>query len=582
MRTDRDLGTATDLTIPVIVECGTPVTAGLGADRIRSIGHALTSELGALVPRLGLAGEPAIEIQSVSSNRAVRVRVHGNLQPYSPYLMTRVWRALAPIGLRDLPETAEATHQYGFPDGWFTGYLTGSTLAGQEPMWDLVSDFLVRLVYEIIQERPACLAGSAQVSAYLMDGPANLSTSVQPNSTEALSTLLKSVLDMGVSVRDTPLVLQEFGVGQEVGRSVEDVVEGVFARLRSDRIEIHIEADTLRSFTLEQKVDAPVSVYGEQFDPSLHDLFHTLEQDLYSKTGIQLPDLVWVPSHEVARGMLAVKINERTFPQTAGLFPVERSVDAPVESSAAPEISGQPTASPADIVFVVGSEIAREVERLLDVGYVEHQLAQLQEAFPELVRAATEQYSVGDLTRVLRGLVRENLSIRDMRTILERMLQYDTISIDSSKYVVLDDRLASKQGTPPELVRGWESYREFVRSGLKYYMSYAYAQQPDTLYAYLLDQQLETYLDAVAARGRSSSVRARLAEGEQETLRDAVWAEVGEVMATSARPVILAAGGTRATLRELIAPELPDLPVMAYSELAPGLDVEPIGSIGLE
>jgi hypothetical protein len=603
------MGTDLNSTIHITVECDSSLAVLLDTDRTRAIEEGLTSELSVLLRRLGLAGEPAIQLRSASSSRVVRVRVHGKLQPYSPDLMRRVWRALAPTGLRDLPETAGAPEQSGFPDAWFKGYLTGSVLSDREPSRELVSNYLVRLVYEVIKDRPACLIGPAQTAAYLGDYPAHTSYAIP---SDELSIILESLLDLGVSVGDKSLVLQVCDAGREAGRSVEDIVEGVFAQLCSDRIEIHVHPQYLQLIAPGQAIHAPLSVYADESDASLGDLFRFVEQDLFYDLGILVPDLVWVPSPEMEEGMISVKINERLSPPTPGLYPGEALVDAPVESLAALEISGRPTTNPASgnprttlvsevdretvqqagyttwtppvlVVGVVSNEIRRMAHLLLDVEYVEYQLAQLQYAFPEVVRAATEHYSVEDLTRVLRGLVVEGLSIRDMQAILERLLRYDTISIDpASRYIVLDDRLVLKEEPPPaEPARSWEYYREFVRSGLKYYFSYKYAQYYNQLYAYVLDVQLSAYVGAMARDGRPTGAHADLAETEREMLRDAVWDAVGDVASATVRPVILTVGGLRADLRELIAPELPDLPVISYSELSPNLSIERIGMIGL-
>jgi hypothetical protein len=600
---------ATDLEsmIPITVEYAPSLDAML--EKAQEIEDRLTPKLRALLQRLGLAGEPAIEFRIAPSSRAVRIRVHGELQPYSPDLMKRVWRALAPVGLRDLPETMGETTQSGFPDEWLRGYLTGLDLSDHVPSINLAPEYLAQLVYEIVQERPACLVGPAQISAYLEDGSAHQSYPVPPDFGEELSTILKSLLDLGVSVEDKALVLQISGGGREHGRLIEDTTEGIFAQLRPDRIEIHVNPNYLQSIAPGTEIQTPLSVYAKQLDPSLQDLFRSVEQTLFYELGIQLPDLVWVPSPEVGEGMIAVKINERLAPPALGLKPGELLVDARVEALAEVEIQGWPTINPATgkahstivsdvdagrvslagytawtppilLALVLSQEIRRLAYRLLDIEYVEYRLALLQHVFPDLVRAATGRYSVEDITQVLRGFLREGLSIRDMGTILERLLQYDTISIYTSGYLIFDDRLPLREGTPPESAHSWPNYHEFVRRGLKYQIRSRYAQSFTTLYAYILDQDLAGFLVALAADGQPTEPRAELTEAEREALLDAVWNKVGNLVTTTAGPVILTASSLRVALRKLIALELPDLPVIAYAELPPELYVETIDTIG--
>ena len=600
----------TDLesTIPITVEYALSLEALL--ERGQEVELLLTPKLGALLQRLGLAGEPAIEFRIAPSSRAIRVWVHGELRAYSPDLMKHVWRSLAPASLRDLPETMEEATQSGFPDEWLKGYLSKSDLSDHEPGIDLASEFLAQLIYEIVQERPACLVGPAQISAYLEDGSAHQSYPVPLDFGEDLSTVLTSVLDLGVSVADkAALVLQISGGGREHGRQAEDTAEGIFAQLRPDRIEIHIHPRYLQSIAPGTEIQTPLSVYAEQLDPGLRDLFRIVERTIFSDLGIQVPDLVWVPSPDLGETMIAVKINERLAPPALGLGPGELLVDATLEELAEAEIQGWHTINPATgethstivsdvdaervsqagytswtppelLVLTLIHEIRRLAYRLLDIEYVEYQLAHLQYYFPDLVRAATERYSVEDITRVLRGFLLERLSIRDMQSILERLLQYDTISIDPYTYLILDDRLPLREGTPPESGHSWMNYREFIRRGLKHQIRSTYAQRYNTLYAYDLDQNLADFLAARSAVHLPPEQQADFTEAEQERLLDAVWNKVGNLVATTASPVILTPNSLRVALRELIVLELPDLPIIARSELPQELNVETIGTIG--
>src|SRR5215204_5158038 len=105
------MGADLNFTIPVAVEFGSPLSDLLDADKTQVLEHRLTAKLSDLLQQLGLAGEPATEFKGVDSNRAVRVRVYGELQPYSPDLMKRLWRAIAPADLRGIPEITEMARQ---------------------------------------------------------------------------------------------------------------------------------------------------------------------------------------------------------------------------------------------------------------------------------------------------------------------------------------------------------------------------------------------------------------------------------------------------------------------------------------
>ncbi len=133
--------------------------------------------------------------------------------------------------------------------------------------------------------------------------------------------------------------------------------------------------------------------------------------------------------------------------------------------------------SPVEFVaLALCGDVSRLAERLLSIDDVEGQLAQLDQSFPELTRAAAARFSLEDMTRVLRGLLREKISIRNLRGILEQLLRYDTVRIDSRRYIVLDDRMPIREDPTGPVTNSWLNYREFVRMGLKDQLSAKYTQ----------------------------------------------------------------------------------------------------------
>lgn len=597
------------LRVPITVEFGSSSDALLDAGKTRAVERFLSPELGMLLQGLGLAGEPEIEFRSVSSGRVVQVRVHGELQPYPPDLMKRVWRALAPTDLRGLPEITEMADYRGFPDAWLKRILADLSVVDDDPDWGPILEYLARLVFEIIRERPACLVGPLQTAAYLEEGANDLPFSRPSDIQEELSSILKALLGLGVSVEAKSMVLQAHEVGRKFGRSTEDVIEGLFAQLRSDLIEIHVHPDYLQLMVSGRQVGEPLPVYAERIDEDLREQFRFMESSLFSEVGVLLPDLVLMPSPEVREGMLAIKINGHLGLPIPGLRLGELLVNAPVEELTALKVPGRPAIEMVDgnvcavvsevhkgtveeagyttwtlvqfVVLALSDEIRRMADRLLSIEDVENRLVQLQDGFPDLIEAATEHCSVADSTRVMRGLLREDLSIRDMRAILERLLRFETVPIDLGKYVVFDDRLAVKEGTPPGSVYSWENYLEFVRGGLKYYIVRRYARGQDRLNVLLIDPELETRVEeAMETDGQPADARVGLTEVEREAFRDTVWAEGGNVL-TTLRPAILTKSSIRAAVRNLIAPELHNLPVVAYSELPPTVNIEFVGRISL-
>jgi FHIPEP family protein len=90
-------------------------------------------------------------------------------------------------------------------------------------------------------------------------------------------------------------------------------------------------------------------------------------------------------------------------------------------------------------------------ERLMGLSDTEHLIAKFEGGFPDLVRAALKQFSLLDLTMVLRGLARERVCIRDLRTILEALLEYEWVGVDTGERLVFDERVVLPKDIAPDV-----------------------------------------------------------------------------------------------------------------------------------
>jgi type III secretion protein V len=242
------------------------------------------------------------------------------------------------------------------------------------------------------------------------------------------------------------------------------------------------------------------------------------------------------------------------------------------------------------IVVNVFAEVAAHADQLFGVEDLEYQLARLryqlvrldngedvvvEGSYAHLVDTVLARYSLGDLTRVLRAMTSEGLSIHSLPSILERLLEYDTVSSDPAT-VVLDDRLPLAPGTNG----GWQATYASLRRGLRSYISHRFAWAENTVVAYLLEPELEARLATGIQRTHGIPAHP-LPDEEAEAFRDAVWHELSSAGDAATRPVILTAEGVRASVRRLLEAELPDLPVLSYGELRPDVNVQPLARIPL-
>jgi type III secretion protein V len=183
-------------------------------------------------------------------------------------------------------------------------------------------------------------------------------------------------------------------------------------------------------------------------------------------------------------------------------------------------------------------------------------LQNMESSFGELVKEVQRVLPLQRITEVMQRLVSEEVSIRNLRTVLESLIEWG----QKEKDVVL--------------------LSEYVRSSLKRYISYKYASGQNILPAYLLTPDVE---DTVRNAIRQTSAGSYLAldPNAARKLVQNVKKRVGDVKRQPSRPVLLTSMDVRRYIRKLIEGELYELPVLSYQELTPEITVQPLGRVEL-
>ncbi len=211
---------------------------------------------------------------------------------------------------------------------------------------------------------------------------------------------------------------------------------------------------------------------------------------------------------------------------------------------------------PGYIILHVASVLRRQAREFVGVQEVQSMLDQLEKAFPAIVKEVVPKVvTILKLTDVLGRLVEEEISIRDLRGILQAIAENGQSEADS---VMLT---------------------EHVRASLKRYVSHKYARGTNTLIVYLLDPQIE---DAIRSSIKRTSAGTHLAlepDIAQEIVQ-AVKNECGHLPPTAQRPVILTSMDIRRYVRKLLEYEFnPPFSVVSYQELSPELNIQPVARI---
>jgi type III secretion protein V len=197
---------------------------------------------------------------------------------------------------------------------------------------------------------------------------------------------------------------------------------------------------------------------------------------------------------------------------------------------------------------IVGAALGLRSCAHLLVGIQETQqlLDTLESSAPALVREAARQLPPQLLAEVLRRLLEEGVSVRPLRTILESILEAGGAS------------------------RGAAALTEGCRRALRRHIGQRVAPS-GAVDALLLDPAAEA-LVREALDGEHAAVHPDVA---------VMLASAVDTARTGSRPLVLVATDLRRPLRNLLAPRVPDVVVLAFDELPPDLAVRPVGRLGL-
>ena len=183
-------------------------------------------------------------------------------------------------------------------------------------------------------------------------------------------------------------------------------------------------------------------------------------------------------------------------------------------------------------------------------------LSAMEGRFPDLVKESTRVLPIQKIAEILQRLVSEDISVRNLRAILESLIEWGQKEKDS---VLLT---------------------EYVRSTLKRHISYKYSSGQNILPAYLLAPSIEDTVRG-AVRQTSAGSYLSLDPAVSKRLVENIKKTVGDIGGNAQRPVLLTSMDIRRYLRKMIEQDLYDLPVLSYQELTQEINIQPLARIDL-
>lgn len=183
-------------------------------------------------------------------------------------------------------------------------------------------------------------------------------------------------------------------------------------------------------------------------------------------------------------------------------------------------------------------------------------LEKMEATFPEIVREVQRVLPIQKIAEVFQRMVQEDISIRNLRTILQALIDW-----------------GQKEKDPVLLT-------EYVRAALKRYISYKFSAGKNILAVYLIDPATEETIRK-AVRQTSGGNYLALDPQTAKEFVNAVREEVGDISKATEKPVLLTSMDIRRYVRKLIEAEFYELPVLSHQELTEEITIQPLGKISI-
>ena len=213
--------------------------------------------------------------------------------------------------------------------------------------------------------------------------------------------------------------------------------------------------------------------------------------------------------------------------------------------------------APSRILLHLSAILRRNAKDFITIHETQVMLDRLEQQFPALVKEVVPKaVNLFQLTDILKRLLSEEISIKDIKTILQTLAEHGPHEANT---VMLT---------------------EHVRTALSRYLCYRFGQGQNTLLVYLLAPEIEDMIRSSIEHHPQGSYLALEPDVAQEILA-AIRHEINQLPSGARQPIILTAQEIRRFVRKLIELEFFEVAVLSFQELSPDFRVQPVGRISL-
>jgi type III secretion protein V len=225
------------------------------------------------------------------------------------------------------------------------------------------------------------------------------------------------------------------------------------------------------------------------------------------------------------------------------------------QATRAREIGLQVWDTPDIVALHLTHFLRRSAKDFVGIQEVQTMVTALKQFYPTLVEETVPKpVSLQLLTEILRRLVEEEVSIRDLKTILQILCEWGRVEHD-----VL-------------------ALTEQVRVGLKRKICYQISQGRPLLFVYQLDPEFEEMFRNSIRQSAGGAYLAMDPTHSQQVL-EAARLQLGNLPAGAQRPVVVTDTEIRRFVKKLMEFAIPEIAVLSYDQLTPQINLQPLGMI---
>lgn len=221
------------------------------------------------------------------------------------------------------------------------------------------------------------------------------------------------------------------------------------------------------------------------------------------------------------------------------------------------EIFGYTVVDPPSVIATHLTEVIKErAYELIGRQDVKSLIENVREEYPAVVEEVTPKlFSLGDIQKVLSNLLREQISIRDMVTILETLADYGNVTNDT------------------------DLLTEYVRQKLSGYITNKYVEDSN-LNVITLDNEIEELIMNSVNKTETGSYLSIDPNTVQKILNN-TFKTMQKLTSIGEQPIVLTAPIVRLYFKKLTEQMTKDIIVISYNEIESNVEVQSVGVVSI-